>query len=180
MGRLLCLLAAALLAGCASTREAERVPPASPAEPQRIELDWRESYPPSGQRLRFLVDRIVVRRDGWSADIAVTNSTGIPFRVEPGPNAFGLMLSGTGDLADLTKSARAGTLPPVRQARTIEPPPPEVLRPNETWRATLSAPGSLAAGSWVRVSFGPFVAGGALPEGMQSPVVWITDRAHRI
>ena len=55
-----------------------------------------------------------------------------------------------------------------------------MLAPNQTWRATLSAPGSLADGSYVRVVFGPFRAVGEPPAEMEREVVWITDRAHRL
>ena len=120
--------------------------------------------------LRFDVDTLEVRRDGWSVEIAVTNSTDTAF--EPGrPDEleFGLMLFDTGELEELTKAAEAGTLPPMRRARSIEPPLPHVLRPGATWHATLSAPGSLADGSWVRVSFGPFDAVGDATGGHAGP-----------
>ncbi|MBA2383803.1 MAG: hypothetical protein H0V68_03965 [Actinobacteria bacterium] len=181
MPRMLSLLAVTLLAGCGTTAEPEQVEPARAAEPQTAALRWRESYPSSGKRLRFAVDRLEVRRDGWSVDIAVTNSVGIPFELgRPLDAAFGLMLFETGDLGELTEAADAAGLPPLRQATSIVPAPPRILAPNATWRATLSAPGSLADGSWVRVSFGPLEAVGTPPAGMQSPVVWITDKAHRL
>jgi hypothetical protein len=181
MRRNLSLLAVALLAGCGTTTEPEPVAPARAAEPQTAELGWRESYPSTGKRLRFDVDRLEVRRDGWSVAIAVTNSVGIPFEIaRPLDSAFGLMLFETGDLGELTEAAEAAGLPPLRRATSIEPPPPRILAPDSTWRATLSAPGSLSDGSWVRVSFGPLEAVGTPPEGMQSQVVWITDKAHRL
>src|SRR5687768_9304414 len=102
MRRLLCLPAIALLAGCASEGDVEAVPPAKPAEHQLADVRWRESYPSTGRRPRFAVERIEVRRNGWSVEIAVTNETGIPFRVEPGQAACGLMLFATGDLEALT------------------------------------------------------------------------------
>ena len=55
-----------------------------------------------------------------------------------------------------------------------------MLAPNQTWRATISAPGSLADGTYVRVSFGPLRAKGEPPEGMRPIVVWITDRSYRL
>jgi hypothetical protein len=55
-----------------------------------------------------------------------------------------------------------------------------VLAPKQTWRATISAPGSLADGAYVRVSFGPLVAKGDPPDGMEPRVVWITDRSYRL
>ena len=55
-----------------------------------------------------------------------------------------------------------------------------MLAPNQTWRTTMSAPGSLADGAYVRVSFGPFQAKGDPPEDMDPIVVWITDRSYRL
>ena len=172
------LLAVVLLAGCGATSDLETVPPAHAAEPQRAQLRWRESYPPSGQRLRFAVDRLEILRDGWSAEIAVTNSTRIPFELaDPSQRVFGVMLFETANIDEITGAA---DLPPLRKAVKIEPEPPAVLAPNATWRATLSAPGSLAAGAFLRVSFGPLVARGTPPGGMEPTVVWITDKSYRL
>jgi hypothetical protein len=181
MRRHLSVLAVLLLAGCGATRQAEPVEPAHAAEPQEAELGWRERYPSTGMHLRFDVDRLEVRRSGWSVEIAVTNSTRIPFELgQPAELEFGLMLFETGDLDELTEAVKTAGLPALRRARSIEPPPPHVLQPGATWRATLSAPGSLADGSWVRVSFGPFDAVGTPPERMQPHVGWITDKAYRL
>ena len=90
------------------------------------------------------------------------------------------MLFATGGLAELEAANRTGRLPPVRLAATMKPPPPDVLAPGATWRTTLSGPGSLADGSYVRVSFGPLRAIGKPPQGMQPVVFWITDRSHRL
>lgn len=181
MRRPLILAVALALAGCGGA-EPTPLRPARAAEPQQVELGWRETYPASGAGLVFAVDELTVRRDGWSARIAVTNSTGIRFQAGSGQLrlAYGLMLFATADLTELEEASRAGRLPPLRRAETIEPKPPEVLAPNQTWRATLSAPGSLADASYVRVSFGPFQAAGDPPTGMEPVVVWITDRAHRL
>ncbi len=167
------------LAGCGGS-EPEPRKPARAAEPQQAELGWRESYPSTGQRLVFVVDRLAVRKDGWSVDIAVTNSTRIGFAADGSRLAYGLMLFATGDLAELEQAAAGTGLPPLRRAATIEPEPPPTLEPGETWRATLSGPGSLADGSYLRVSFGPFQAMGEPPAGMEQSVVWITDHAHRL
>ena len=170
-----------LLTGCGAA-ETEPVAPVRPAEPQHLRLGWRESYPSSGERLRFAVDVLTVRASGWSATIAVTNSTRIPF--ELGANSaelsFGLMLFATGDLGELEQANREGRLPAPRVALRMEPAPPDVLAPGKTWRTTLSAPGSLADGSWVRVSFGPLRAIGDPPEGMEPVVLWITDRSRQL
>jgi hypothetical protein len=68
----------------------------------------------------------------------------------------------------------------VRLAATIDPPPPDTLAAGATWRATLSAPGSLADGSYLRVAFGPLRAVGDPPDGIERTVFWSTDRSHRL
>ena len=176
------LLALLLLTGCTAAPETEPIPPARPAEPQHLELGWRESYPSSGERLRFDVDALDVRADGWSVEIAVSNDTRSAF--ELGANradlSFGLMLFATGGVEELDEANRTGRLPPVRLAATMKPPPPDVLAPGATWRATLAAPGSLADGSYVRVAFGPLRAVGDPPKDILPVVYWITDRTHRL
>jgi len=175
------LLAVLLLTGCGAS-ETEPVPPARAAEPQQLELGWRESYPSTGERIRFAVDELNVRAEGWSVAIAVTNATRSSFElgVNRAQLSFGLMLFATSQLDELEEANRSGRLPPVRLATTMTPPPPDVLAPGVTWRATLSAPGSLADGSWVRVAFGPLRVVGEPPQGIQPVVFWITDRSHRL
>jgi hypothetical protein len=175
----LCLL----LAGCGAAGDpAQPIGLPEPAEPRAVDLNWRESYGEGERRLRFEVASLEVREDGWSARIALENRTGTTFELgnRPLALAFGLMLFADGRLETLDELNRAGALPPVRKAEVIEPPPPQALAPAERWEADLSAPGSLPAGSWVRVSFGALFARGEPPSGMQSPVVWITDRTYRL
>lgn len=181
MRRPLLLAAMLLLAGCGEVA-AEPFKATRPAEPQVLELGWRETYPATERRLVFEVDELEVTAGGWSARVAVTNSTGIPFAAggSPAERAYGLMLFATDDAAELEAAATAGTLPAVRKARSIEPLPPDELAPGQTWRATISAPGPLADGSWVRVVFGPLRARGDPPEGMEPVVVWITDLSQRL
>ena len=71
--------------------------------------------------------------------------------------AFGVLLFPNDDLDELERRNRDGTLPAIRHATTYAPALPLVLRPGKTWRGTISAPGALAGGLWVRLSFGPFV-----------------------
>ncbi len=175
------LLAALLLAGCGRA-DPRPIEPARPAEPQRAELGWSENHVAAGKgQLVFEVASLAVTEDGWSADVAVTNRTAYRFDVDTGPSGygFGLMLLPTGDQRTVEELNREGLLPAIREARTIEPPPPAVLRPGVTWRGTLSAPGSLADGSWVRVVFGTFRGQGDVP-GEFERVVWFTDRTHRL
>ena len=183
MRRTLWLLAVLLLTGCAAAPEPKRIPLARAAEPQHAELGWRESYPSTGgERLRFAVDALDVRKGGWSVEIAVSNDTHTTFElgVNPTQLSFGLMLFATGGLAELDEANRTGQLPPVRLAATMKPPPPDVLAPGATWRATLSGRGSLADGSYVRVTFGQLRAIGEPPQGMQPIVFWITDRSYKL
>ncbi len=176
------LLAVVLLTGCAATADPKPVSVPRAAEPQHAELGWRESYPGTGERLRFAVDSLEVRTGGWSVEIAVTNDTRSSFELglHPARFSFGLMLFETGSLAELDEANRAGGLPAVRLADTLKPAPPAVLAAGATWHATLTGRGSLADGSWVRVSFGPLVAIGEPPKDMQPVVYWITDRSHRL
>jgi hypothetical protein len=183
MRRTAALALALLLAGCGGAELAERGPPPVAASPQRAALTWVERYPSTGrERLVFRVESIAVTRAGWTARIAVDNETSVPYA--PGRGAaerrYGVMLFSTGDLGELEEAARAGGLPAVREATRIEPEPPEALAPGSSWRASLSAPGSLPAGSHVRVVFGPFHALGEPPEGLEPDVVWITDRSYRL
>ena len=181
MRRTVLLLAALLLAGCGSV-EATPIEPAQPAEAQRAELGWSENLiaPEKGQ-LVFEVASLAVTADGWSAEVAVSNRTTYRFDVDTGPSgySFGLMLLPTGDQKTVERLNREGLLPAIRRARMIEPPPPTVLRPGATWRGTLSAPGSLADGSWVRVVFGTFYGRGDVPVELER-VVWFTDRTYRL
>jgi hypothetical protein len=181
MRRPLVLAAVLLLAGCGQP-ELETLNTDRAAEPQRAELGWRESYPDSGQRLIFVVHTLEVTNEGWSADIAVTNSTRIPFELgaAPEPLAFGLTLFANDDLAKLKEASENGLLPAPRLATRFEPEPPDVLAPAQTWRTTISAPGSLADGAYVRVSFGWFVAKGDPPEDMAQTVHWTTDLSYRL
>ncbi len=182
MSRLVLALAVLAAAGCGADEQVRPSEPVRPAEPQTAQLDWRETYPETGAQLRFYVDRLVVRENGWAADVAVENATSIPFQLatDPVELEFGLMLFASGSLEELESASRNGTLPSLRRATTIEPAPPERLAPGATWRATLSAHGSLVDGSFARVSFGPFVAVGEPPPEMEPVVVWITDKAHRL
>jgi hypothetical protein len=182
MRRTLCLFAVLLLTGCAAAAEPEPVVPARAAEPQHVELRWRERYPSKGEQIRFAVDELEVRAGGWSVEIAVTNATRSSFELgaNPAELSFGLMLFPTGALADLEKASKENRLPPPRLAATMKPAPPDVLDPGATWRATLSAPGSLADGSYVRVVFGPLRIIGEPPQDLEPVVVWITDRSHKL
>ena len=176
------LLLVLLAAGCGAETQPDPVVSRAPAAPRTVELHWAESYPKTGPRLTFSVGRFEVREDGWAAGIAIENGTDVPFELGADPLSFrfGLMLFSTGELTALDEAAKNGTLPAIRHATRIAPEPPEVLNPGDRWEATISAPGALAAGSYVRVSFGTLVAQGDAPKGLESAIVWITDHAVKL
>ena len=181
MRRLALLPLLVLVAGC-GTVEREALVLAERAEPQQVELGWRESYGAGGRVLRFVVERFAVVDDGWTADVAIENATGIAFELGSRPLAlaFGLMLFDDGRAETLEEANSGGGLPPPRRADTIEPPPPARLPTGTRWAATLSGRGALPAGSFVRVVFGTLVAVGKPPGDLLPTVVWITDRSTRL
>ena len=182
--RTIALLALALVLGGCGTADTGSRPAVSvhAAEPQHAELNWREFHPTRiGQRLVFEVETLTVTLDGWSARIAVTNHTDLRFEIETGPGdySFGLMLFPTGDLKTVQEANRQGVLPAIRRAVELDPAPPTFLQPGQTWRTTMSAPGSLVDGSWVRVVFGTFVGEKDAPDEFKR-VVWFTDHAYHL
>lgn len=185
MRRTLLLAAVVLVTACSGVEPETQTTPEGPsraAEPQRAVLEWRERYPASGDGLVFEVGELIVRADGWSVTVAVTNRTKIEWEHDAGraTHGYGVALFATGQLSEVEEAAANQRLPSPRQARSIEPPPPHRLAPGATWRAKLSAPGSLADDSHLRVTFGPLYAVGDQPEGMERVIYWITDHAHRL
>lgn len=178
---LVTLSVVALAAGCVP---APGPPPSAvSAPPQAAELAWNERSPATGpQRLVFRVRRFAVTRNGWETDVEVENRTGITWVLGENPVAvdqsFGIMLFATGALGEVEQRNRNGDLPGLRAAQSFEPPLAARLVPGASWRGTVSARGSLAAGRFVRVVFGPLVAKGTPPSGMPAQFVWITDHAY--
>jgi hypothetical protein len=181
----------AALAGFAITSAANRIgkdeaaaPASRAAGPQRVELDWQETYGPRGQQLTFVVETFEVVPGGWRARLAVENDTSVAYEIgDPRATldrAFGLMLFSSGRLDELERRNASGTLPAIRSATTYQPRLPQILEPGARWEGTIGASGALAAGSWVRVVFGALVAVAKPPEGLAERVVWITDRAYRL
>jgi hypothetical protein len=183
------VLGAALAALAFSTTsgklsDAAPAPPSAAAGPQAAQLDWREVHGSGEERIVFEVETLEVDTKGWSARVAVTNDTSIPYELgDPAATldrAFGLMLFATGDASELQRRNRNGTLPTTRPATGYEPSLPRLLTPHGTWRGTISAPGTLVARSWVRVVFGALVAVGSPPDGLDDRLVWITDHAYEL
>ena len=177
------MLSAGLLSGCTSSDE----PPAplpSRAAPQRAELGWEERFPEEGQALVFRAHTLEVTADGWSANIEVENRTTVPWRVggpaRDVPSSFGVMLFPSSELEEVEQRSEEGELPGVRAAQRFEPRLPTRLAPGASWRGTIAARGSLAAGLYLRLVYGPFVAVGEPPEGLQPGFSWITDHAYRL
>ncbi len=159
------------------------VPPSVAAGPQEATLDWRETYGPEGDEVVFTVDRLEVTESGWNARIGIDNRTEIGWELAPGATAegsFGVQLFETGDSKELDERNRRGTLPAVRAATDYVPELPRILEPGASWEGTMSARGSLVAGSWARVVFGTLIAVGKPPEGLNEQVVWITDHAYQL
>jgi hypothetical protein len=180
-----CLVALTLglAAGCGPETEPQRLPLARPAGPQTAALGWREAYATESQSqaLRFVVDELRVTAAGWEADVAVLNDTQVAWRIgRDAASRFGVQLFADDDLKALEEAGREGRLPPERRARSFSPEPPLVLQRRAEWRGTIAAPGKLPAGAYVRVVFGPFAATAEPPEDLATPVVWITDHAHRL
>ena len=176
------LLAAVLVlaAGCS-----DALPPDLPTEaapPQAAELGWREQLPESGQAVVFRVYRFAVTERGWEADVEVENTTDIAWQlpVDAVPTSFGVMLFRTDDLEEVEQRSKDGDLPGLREADTYTPALPAKLAAGAKWRGTIAARGSLAASLYLRVVFGPFVADGDPPDGMERGFSWITDHAYRL
>lgn len=160
--------------------EAEPLPTAAPAPPQRAELGWVERFPDQGPALVFEVRALAVTSEGWEADVAIRNDTEVSWQLGESSRSFGVMLFATAAQDDLQRLVDAGDLPGLRSATVYRPPPPTVIEAGTAWAGRISAPGSLAAGRWVRVAFGTLVALGEPPADLPESVQWITDRTYRL
>jgi hypothetical protein len=175
-------LVALAVAGCGSSHLA--VPTTVKAPPQTARLAWEEPYPANGAVLVFGVSSFTVTRDGWTADVSVENRSQVGWEVgdprRAAERAFGVLLFPNDDLDELDRRNRNGDLPAIRPATSFRPALPPVLQPGKTWKGTIAAPGALAGGLWVRLSFGTFASVGKPPDGAQPQVVWFTDHAHQL
>ncbi len=173
---------AVTLAGCGAS--SGPIPTAVKAPPQTARLGWEEKYPADKAALVFGVSSFTVTRNGWTADVSVANTSDVSWEVG-GPRrtvelAFGVLLFPNNDLGELDRRNRNGDLPAIRPATSFSPALPAVLRPGKTWKGTIAAPGALAGGLWVRLSFGTFSSIGSPPKGAEPQVVWFTDHAHEL
>jgi hypothetical protein len=170
--------------GCSTGGSSTEALPTVKAPPQSAELGWIENYPADQPALVFGVQSFRVTAEGWRAEISVQNRSDVRWEVANPRDGtdlqFGVMLFPTDNLKELEQRSRQNELPAIRQATAYSPALPAVLRPGATWRGTISAPGALAGGLWVRVSFGPFASDGDPPPGVESPLGWITDHAYHL
>jgi hypothetical protein len=179
------LLAAAVgLAGCGTTGEPATVPVRLAAPPQTVKLDWLEPYTAKAPALVFGVTSFAVTADGWSADISVENRSDVGWKIvdrrHENELGFGVMLFPTGEQKDAERLNNSLSLPTIRAATSYAPALPVVLKSGQTWRGTISAPGALAGGLWVRIAFGPFSSVGEPPKGVTTPVNWFTDHTYHL
>jgi len=172
----------AIATACSS--EETVVPPSRAAAPQSAELGWSEPFPTAGPALVFRVHRVAVTERGWEADVEIENRTDVEWEIGTDrvavAQSFGVMLFETGELDEVERRGRDGELPGLRAVDRFDPPVPPRLVPGRRWRTTISARGTLAAGRYLRIVFGPLVAKAEPPEGMQPEFVWITDHAYRL
>ena len=176
------LTACIIMAGCGGG--GTPVPATVKAPPQTARLGWEEKYPAEGAALVFGVSTFSVTRNGWKAEVSVENRSKVGWEVGDSrrtvERAFGVLLFPNNDLDELDRRNRSGDLPAIRPATSFHPALPVVLRPGETWKGTMAAPGALAGGLWVRLSFGTFSSVGEPPKGASPHVVWFTDHAHEL
>ena len=91
------------------------------------------------------------------------------------------MLFPNGDQKEFERRVSSFDVPALRAATRYQPVLPVVLEQGVTWRGTMSAPGALPGGLWVRFSFGPFSSVGEPPKGLPATAItWFTDHAYHL
>lgn len=161
----------------------DEAPASVAAGPQTVSLGWRETYGSGGERLIFTVDELEVTESGWAVRVGIDNASSVGWELAPSATpegTFGLQLFPTGELEELERRNRERTLPAVRAAERYEPELPAILEPGAEWSGSISARGSLVAGSSARVVFGTLVAVGKPPAEFSETLVWITDNAYEL
>ncbi len=181
------LLAAAAIgmAGCGTVSDATTVPMTLAAPPQTAELDWLEPFPATAPALVFGVESFTVTEDGWSADISIDNRSDVGWKIvdrnDQSALDFGLLLFPNNDQDEFEHKVNALDVPATREATSYKPALPVVLEQGAIWRGTMSAPGALPGGLWVRFVFGPFSSVGEAPKGLPtSAITWYTDHAYHL
>ena len=184
---LVLVVGSAVLVGFALAAYAERkggtsasVTRDTAAVPQSKVLDWSEKQGRKGERIVFGVERFQVLRDGWRARISLRNESKVALELKRSQRSFGLMLFTSNKHSQLEALMRKQALPTLRPAISYEPPLPSTLDPQASWTGTISAPGALVAGSFVRFVFGYFELIGRAPDTFPSDFTWITDHAYRL
>ena len=76
------------------------------------------------------------------------------------------MLFPNNDQDEFEHKVNTFDVPATRAATSYKPALPVVLEQGATWRGTISAPGALPGGLWVRFVFGPFSSVGEAPKGL--------------
>jgi hypothetical protein len=175
-------LTAMVAAGCA--KSTKPFVPIAAAPPQSANVGWTESFPADGPALIFRVGTIRVRSGGWEADISIENQTEQRYEIPPATSpkrSFGVLIFANDDLDELDRRSRDGALPTLREAQAAIPDIPPVIAPGERWTGTIAAAGSLPAGQWLRVEFGPLTAMSKdASKSAGDPFTWITDHAYRL
>ena len=185
LGIVLAVVASAGGCGRAQSTSETGVPTPARAQPQNVQLGWVEEYPGGGKpSLVFRVNRIQVTIAGWLVELDLENETSVPWAIGDAETSvarrFGLMIFRTGDQRELDQRNQAGELPAIREAVTFAPPLSRILEPGRSWTGVMTGTGALPAGTFVRVVLGAFTAVPEPPEGVESPVTWITDHAHAL
>ena len=181
------LAAAALgLAGCGTTGDGHHgSDDASPHRRRPRSSNWLEPFPATAPALVFGVASFAVtpRRlvGGHLGREQVRRRLEDRRSERPGGADFGVLLFPNNDQDEFEHGQHASTCPRLRAATSYKPALPVVLEQGATWRGTMSAPGALAGGLWVRFVLRPVLERRRAPEGLPaSAVTWFTDHAYHL
>jgi hypothetical protein len=169
-----------LCIGCGSA--AEKQPAASP---RIVQLDWRDVAASGRERIVLRVRRLVLRRNSWSVDLAVSNETATSYHVDrihhPGETMFGLMLLASGDERAVDRLTAGGRkVPPFLAATRFTPTKPLVIWPGQTWTGRMTGFRPLPADRYLRVIVGRFRRIERRRSGLGSGVLIVTEHAFRL
>ena len=178
-------VAALGLAGCGTVDDGTTVPMTVAAPPQTAKLDWLEPFPATAPALVFGVTSFAVTEHGWSADISIDNRSDVGWKIvdrnDQSTLDFGLLLFPNDNQDEFEHKVNTFDIPAARPATVYKPALPVVLEQGAVWRGTMSAPGALPGGLWVRFVFGPFSSVGEAPKDLPAgPLTWYTDHAYHL